>query len=169
MNGSNGAIAYIGIGGNLDEPLRQCHTALDMIGNLPETKLLRASSFYRTSPVGFSSQSDFVNAVAELRTALIPRELLHELQSIEKKMGRRETFRWGPRIIDLDILLYGQEIIAAPDLVIPHPECHRRRFVLVPCCELASYLIHPVFGVSMRGLLQRLDDAHRSQVEIIEE
>jgi len=80
-------------------------------------------------------------------------------------MGRRETVRWGPRIIDLDLLFYGQEILREDDLVIPHPECHRRRFVLTPMCEIASYVIHPAFGVSVRGLLDRLTD--RSRVEIL--
>ncbi|SEM15028.1 2-amino-4-hydroxy-6-hydroxymethyldihydropteridinediphosphokinase [Syntrophus gentianae] len=123
--------------------------------------LLRCSSFYRTEPVGFVDQEDFVNAVAEVRTVLTARALLQALQQIETEMGRVRTTRWGPRIIDLDILLFGQEVVQEGDLVIPHPELHRRRFVLVPLNELASYVIHPSFGVSIQGLMQRLQDESR--------
>lgn len=163
-----GVLAYIGVGSNLDEPLRQCRQAMIEIAAARETRLLRISSYYRTEPVGVSDQGDFINAVAEIRTILPPRELLQALQAIEKQMGRRETFRWGPRIIDLDIILYGMEIITEEGLVIPHPECHRRKFVLVPCCELGSYMIHPVFGVSIQGLLQRVEQVDCRRIERIE-
>jgi len=96
-----------------------------------------------------------------VRTILSPRALLQALLQIEQEMGRVRTIRWGPRIIDLDILLFGQEVLQEEDLVIPHPELHRRRFVLVPLLELASYAIHPAFGVSIRGLMQRLQDDSR--------
>jgi len=103
-------------------------------------------------------QNWFVNAAAEIRTVLSPRDLLKELQHIENSMGRIRTIKGGPRIIDLDLLLYGQEIHEEEGLTVPHPEMHRRLFVLEPLCEIASYLIHPAFGVSMRGLKDRLDD-----------
>jgi len=164
-----GVIAYIGIGGNLGDPRHQCRKAISSIGVLPETKLLRTSSFYRTEPLGFREQPDFINAVAEVRTLQSPRDLLRGLKKIEAEMGREQTHRWGPRIIDLDIILYGQEVVAEDDLVIPHPECHRRRFVLVPCCELAPYAIHPRFGISLRGLLQRLETEKGGRVEAVEE
>jgi 7,8-dihydro-6-hydroxymethylpterin-pyrophosphokinase len=83
------------------------------------------------------------------------------LKGIERQMGRIEGPRWGPRVIDLDLLLYGQEVVAEEGLVIPHPEMHRRRFVLEPLCEIASYVVHPAFGVSLRGLLDRLEDPSR--------
>ena len=102
-------------------------------------------------------QDWFINAVAEIRTALSARRLLEVLQEIERQMGRTEGPRWGPRIIDLDLLLYGREIHQEEGLVIPHPELHRRAFVLVPLCEIASYMIHPAFGVSISGLMQRLE------------
>ena len=121
-------------------------------------KVLRQSSLYRTEPVGFEKQDWFINAVAEIRTVLTPHELLKATQAIEEKRGRVRGPRWGPRVIDLDILLYGQEVVEHDDLVIPHPELHRRRFILEPLCEIASYAIHPVFGVSIRGLMERLHD-----------
>lgn len=169
MNNCGGVIAYIGIGGNLGDPLHNCRKAISSIGILPETKLLRTSSFYRTEPIGFRDQADFINAAVEVRTLLSPRDLLQGLKRIEAEMGRGQTLRWGPRIIDLDIVLYGQEVVAEGDLVIPHPECHRRRFVLVPCCELAPYAIHPRFGISLQGLLQRLDVENGGRVEAVEE
>ena len=156
--GVRGIIAFIGIGSNLRDPAVQCRDAFRRTGAIPEICLLRRSSLYRTEPVGFQDQAWFINAVAEIRTDLPPRKLFEALNEIERKMGRTAGPRWGPRVIDLDLLLYGQEVVAEEDLVIPHPELHRRRFVLEPLCELASYVIHPAFGVSVRGLLDRLTD-----------
>lgn len=153
-----GIIAFIGIGSNLRDPAVQCRDAFRRIGAIPEIRLLRRSSLYRTEPVGPEDQPWFINAVAEIRTDLPPRKLFEALKGIERKMGRTDGPRWGPRVIDLDLLLYGQKVVAEEDLVIPHPELYRRRFVLEPLCELASYVIHPAFGVSVRGLLDRLTD-----------
>ena len=153
-----GIIAFIGIGSNLRDPAVQCRDAVRRIGTIPEIRLLRRSSLYRTEPVGFQDQAWFINAVAEIRTGLRPRKLLDTLKEIEREMGRTDSPRGGPRVIDLDLLLYGQEVVAEEGLIIPHPEMHRRRFVLEPLCELASYMIHPAFGVSVRGLLDRLTD-----------
>jgi len=157
----DGVIAFIGIGSNLANPLEQCRKAVDRIGAADNLHLLRVSSYYRTEPVGISDQDDFVNAVCEIRTDLGHRELIALLKSIETRMGRMESRRWGARIIDLDLLLYGQDVVHEDDLVIPHPEMHKRRFVLVPFCEMASYVIHPAFGISMKGLLDRLEDEKR--------
>ena len=156
--GVRGIIAFIGIGSNLRDPAVQCRDAFRRIGAIPEIRLLRRSSLYRTEPVGFQDQAWFINAVAEIRTGLRPRKLRDTLKGIEREMGRTDGPRWGPRVIDLDLLLYGQEVVAEEGLIIPHPELHRRRFVLEPLCELASYVIHPAFGVSVRGLLDRLTD-----------
>jgi len=153
-----GIIAFIGIGSNLRDPAVQCRDAFRRIGAIPEIRLLRRSSLYRTEPVGPEDQPWFINAVAEIRTDLPPRKLFEALKGIERKMGRTDGPRWGPRVIDLDLLLYGQKVVAEEDLVIPHPELQRRRFILEPLCELASYVIHPAFGVSVRGLLDRLTD-----------
>jgi len=153
-----GVISYIGIGSNLGQPTEHCLEAIEYISSVSGIKLLRCSSLYKTEPVGLKSQDWFVNVVAEVRTLLSPRELLQALMRIEEKMGRVRKTHWGPRIIDLDILLFGQEIVQEDDLIISHPELHKRRFVLVPLNELASYAVHPAFGVSIKGLMQRLQD-----------
>lgn len=162
----HGIICYLGIGSNLDQPAEKCREAFRRIGSARGITLLRCSSLYRTEPVGLKNQPDFVNAVAEVRTSLSPRALLQVLQGIERDMGRVRENHWGPRVIDLDILFYGQEVIQEDELKIPHPELHKRRFVLVPLSELASYVIHPAFGVSIRGLMQRLaDDSRVDRIE----
>jgi len=157
-NGISGIIAFVGIGSNLGNPVEACCEALGRVDRIPGIRLLRCSSLYRTSPLGPQDQPAFINAVAEIRTSLPPTRLLHALKGIEHSMGRSETEKWGPRVIDLDILFYGQEVLQEEGLVIPHPELHRRAFVLVPLGELASYLIHPAFGVSISGLMERLSD-----------
>jgi 2-amino-4-hydroxy-6-hydroxymethyldihydropteridine diphosphokinase len=144
----------------LGDSADQCRKAVDLISRVPRISVLRTSSFYRTEPVGFKEQGWFVNAVMEIRTSFSPEDLLKALQGIEKAIGRvrEETARWGPRIIDIDILFYGQDIVEKEGLFIPHPELHRRRFVLVPLVHIASYVIHPQFGITVKGLLERLDD-----------
>jgi len=153
-------IAYLGIGSNLGDPVRNCREALRQVSTLKGSEVLRRSSLYRTEPVGVEAQDWFVNGVVELRTDFPALQLLKALQWIERSMGRERTERWGPRVIDIDILLFGQQIVHAEGLVIPHPEMHRRRFVLEPMNEIAPYVIHPLYGVSMRGLLDRLEDHH---------
>lgn len=150
--------AYLGIGSNMGDPLANCIFALERLACREGIELLRCSSFYRTEPVGLSPQEWFVNAVVEISTSLRPRPLLATLLEVEKSLGRQRTTKWAPRTLDLDILFYGQEIIREEDLIIPHPELHKRRFVLVPLNELASYLLHPVYCVSVAGLLARLED-----------
>jgi 2-amino-4-hydroxy-6-hydroxymethyldihydropteridine diphosphokinase len=162
-----GIIAFVGIGANLGKPAEACREAIERMGEVPGVRVLRWSSLYRTMPVGPQDQPPFINAVAEIRTDLAPRQLLLILKEIERQMGRTAGPKWGPRIIDLDLLFYGQEVIQEGGLQIPHPELHRRAFVLIPLCELASYLIHPAFGVSIRGLLDRLPE--KGGVEIYEQ
>jgi 2-amino-4-hydroxy-6-hydroxymethyldihydropteridine diphosphokinase len=157
--GARGIIAFIGIGSNLEDPTAQCREAFRRLDSIPGIRVLRRSSLYRTAPVGPENQPFFINAVAEIRTDLPPRKLFEALKEIEGKMGRSEGPRWGPRVIDLDILLYGQQVVVEEGLIIPHPEMHRRRFVLEPLGELASYMVHPGFGISIRGLLDRMTDS----------
>jgi 2-amino-4-hydroxy-6-hydroxymethyldihydropteridine diphosphokinase len=159
-----GIVSFIGVGSNLDDPASRCIEAVHRASAVRGIKVLRTSSLYRTEPVGFMEQEWFVNAVMEIRTVLSPHELLNALRGIEDGMGRARGPKWGPRIIDLDILLYGQEIIQDDTLIIPHPEMHKRRFVLAPLCELASYVIHPGFGISVRGLMNRLVDESRIRI-----
>ncbi|MCK9362820.1 MAG: 2-amino-4-hydroxy-6-hydroxymethyldihydropteridine diphosphokinase [Syntrophales bacterium] len=151
-------VAYIGIGANIGSPVEQCREAVRRLGTMPGITSLRTSSLYRTEPVGPKEQAWFINAVAELKTEIPSRKLFEILKTIEKLMGRTEGMRWGPRVIDLDLLLYGQAIIDEEGLTVPHPELHKRRFVLEPLCEIASYTVHPLFNVSMRGLLDRLSE-----------
>ena len=151
-------ISYLSIGSNLGDPVQNCRDALREISSLKKVQVLRRSSLYRTEPLGSKHQDWFVNGVLEVRTALAAPQLLKALQWVEQTLGRIRTERWGPRTIDIDVLLFGQEIVETGDLVIPHPEMHKRGFVLVPINEIAPYVIHPRYGVSMKGLLDRLED-----------
>ncbi len=151
-------ICYIGIGSNLGNALQNCKDAIESISRVNEIELIRNSSFYKTQPVGIECQNWFVNAVAEIKTTLLAYDLLFVLQTVENAMGRKKETKGGPRIIDLDLLFYGQDVIDEVDLTVPHPEIHKRRFVLEPLGEIASYFIHPAFGISIRGLKNRLQD-----------
>ncbi|MEN6374508.1 MAG: 2-amino-4-hydroxy-6-hydroxymethyldihydropteridine diphosphokinase [Smithella sp.] len=153
-----GVFCYIGIGSNLGDALQNCKEAVKRIALVQGIQLTEASSFYSSEPVGMENQNWFVNAVVEIRTSLSARDLLHVLQDIENVMGRKREIKGGPRIIDLDLLFYGQDVIDENDLTVPHPEIHKRRFVLEPLNEIASFYIHPAFGVSVRGLKDRLND-----------
>jgi 2-amino-4-hydroxy-6-hydroxymethyldihydropteridine diphosphokinase len=158
-------VCYIGIGSNREDTVSNCLKSIELISALEHVKISRMSSLYRTEPVGVQNQAWFINGVLEIETKQKSSILLGMLQNIENAMGRMRKKRWGPRIIDLDILFYGQEIIREENLSIPHPELHTRRFVLVPMNEIAPYVIHPSFGISMKGLLDRLQDT--SAVELI--
>ncbi|MGA8278737.1 MAG: 2-amino-4-hydroxy-6-hydroxymethyldihydropteridine diphosphokinase [Rhodanobacteraceae bacterium] len=134
------AVAYVALGSNLDDPAWQVRRALAALdGKLPGVRLLRHSHLYRSAPWGVLEQPDFVNAVAELATSLSPRRLLDALLRIEREQGReRIGERWGPRLIDLDLLLHGNLTCNEPGLHLPHPRLAERAFVLVPLAELAS-------------------------------
>jgi 2-amino-4-hydroxy-6-hydroxymethyldihydropteridine diphosphokinase len=135
---------YIGLGSNLAEPLQQLRDALAALAQLPDTRLLAHSSFYASDPLGPPDQPRYVNAVAALDTALEPWTLLDALQRIEQEQGRvRKAERWGPRTLDLDILLFGERLIADERLRVPHYHMHARPFVLYPLAELAAELQLP--------------------------
>jgi 2-amino-4-hydroxy-6-hydroxymethyldihydropteridine diphosphokinase len=140
------AQAFVGLGANLGDPAGQIACALEALAALPRTRLLRASSLYRTAPVGHLDQADFVNAVALIETALDPRELLDGLLAIEHAEGRERSFRNAPRRLDLDLLLYDTQVIEAPGLAVPHPRMHERAFVLVPLLEIAPDASIPRHG-----------------------
>ncbi len=129
--------AFIGLGSNLGRPEAQLRRAIAALAELPETRLAAASSLYRSAPVGHADQPDFVNAVAQLSTALTPPVLLAALLGIEKHFGRERSFRNAPRTLDLDLLLYDAHILAEPGLELPHPRMHQRAFVLAPLVEIA--------------------------------
>jgi 2-amino-4-hydroxy-6-hydroxymethyldihydropteridine diphosphokinase len=166
IQGAGGITCFVGLGANIGQPAVQCDEATEKMNATDGIRVVRRSSLYRSEPVGYQEQDWFVNAVVEIRTTLQPGELLQTLLAIERLMGRHRAARWGPRIIDLDILLYGQQIIEGPDMVIPHPAFHKRRFVLAPFHEIAPYVIHPAFGVSIHGLLGRLRDNRK--VKLVE-
>ncbi len=140
-------LAHVGLGSNLDEPIRQVERAIEQIATLPSTRLLRRSRLYRTSPWGIREQPDFINAVCEIETGLAPRDLLRQLLAIEQRGGRvRDGARWGPRVIDLDLLLYDGRTSHEPGLELPHPRMHERAFVLVPLADLDAGLEIPGRG-----------------------
>lgn len=138
--------------GNKQENLRAAKAALS-----PDVVIRRESAIYVTSPWGYLDQPDFLNQVVEIETALEPFTLLRTLKNIESELGRVKTFRFGPRLIDLDILFYGQRIIQDDALQIPHPRIQERAFVLLPLCEIAPDFMHPLLKKSMKDLLSELD------------
>jgi len=152
-------IAYIGLGSNLADPAAQVARALIALADLPQTRCVRASRLYRSAPWGVREQPAFVNAVAALETVLAPRALLEGLLAIERRAGReRGAERWGPRVLDLDLLLYGTQTVHEPGLNVPHPHLAERAFVLVPLAEIAPGLQVPGAGPIER-LLAGVDAA----------
>jgi 2-amino-4-hydroxy-6-hydroxymethyldihydropteridine diphosphokinase len=151
-----GHIAYIGIGSNLGDKLEQCERAISEILKVNHHKLLAKSSFFKTQPVGYTSQDWFVNGVIKIETDLEPFDLFRMLKAIESRLGRLKTFRWGPRSIDLDILFFDETEIQTEELQIPHPLIHERQFVLIPLAEIDPGLIHPVLRKTVQELLENL-------------
>ena len=148
--------AYIALGSNLEQPQRQLQAGFDALARLPHTELLAQSSLYRSAPVGYVNQPDFVNAVVAIRTELSPRALLDALLAIEREQGRVRAFPDAPRTLDLDIALYGKCVTSEPGLSLPHPRMHERAFVLVPLAEIAPDVLVPGYG-RVRDLLHRVD------------
>ena len=149
--------AWLGLGSNLQGPAAQLRLALDKLTQIDGIEILKVSGFYRTPAWGDEQQDDFINAVAQIETSLAPVPLLKALQSVENEMGRtRSGRRWGPRVIDIDLLLHGDLQLRTPELELPHPRMHERAFVLVPLCELDAGLRIPGHGVA-GDVLQTLD------------
>ncbi|CAA9329794.1 MAG: 2-amino-4-hydroxy-6-hydroxymethyldihydropteridinepyrophosphokinase [uncultured Lysobacter sp.] len=139
---------FVGLGANLGDACASVLAALDALDSAPGTKIVRASSLYRTRAWGKVDQPDFINAVARLETSLPPLELLGALLAIERAAGRDRSSasRWGPRTLDLDLLLYGEQVIEVPGLRVPHPHLHERAFALVPLLEIAPEVVIPGIG-----------------------
>ncbi len=129
--------AFIALGSNLQDPQAQVERALQTIANTLNIKLIKASSLFKTAPIGYDNQPDFINAVAEIETDLSPLALLHTLLAIEAKHGRERPFPNAPRVLDLDVLLYGNIEINTAELTLPHPRMHTRGFVMLPLAEIA--------------------------------
>ena len=149
-------IAYIGIGSNLGDKLFNCTYAIKKISQLSRCEVAGCSAVFKTEPEGVTGQDWYANCVAQVRVTQSPSQLLTGLRGIESDMGRVRRKRWEARIIDLDILLFGQEVIESDNLIIPHPLLHKRRFVLEPLSQLAPHLVHPVLKLTISQLLNKL-------------
>jgi 2-amino-4-hydroxy-6-hydroxymethyldihydropteridine diphosphokinase len=159
--------AYIGFGSNLGNRLYNCKNAIAALRTLPRCYLLKVSSFYETSPIGVVEQPAFINGVILLETVEDAHWLLRQMLEIEKTFGRIRTLKWGPRSIDLDLLFFDDQIINTPELSVPHPFLHERRFVLEPLNELAPDFRHPSLGRRVADLLHDLPDGEE-RVEVLE-
>jgi 2-amino-4-hydroxy-6-hydroxymethyldihydropteridine diphosphokinase len=158
--------AYLSLGSNLGDRAANIERALTMLA-AAGVRMIRRSSLYKTEPVDFTAQGWFLNLAAEVETALMPRQLLHAIRRVEQEMGRRRIVPAGPRVLDIDILLYGTSIVRTAELEVPHPRMAQRRFVLVPMAEIAPGLRHPVLKLTMLELLASTQD--RSQVVRLQE
>jgi 2-amino-4-hydroxy-6-hydroxymethyldihydropteridine diphosphokinase len=156
--------AYIGIGSNLGDRLKHCTGAVERISRLKGCTLSGGSAWYQTQPVGVAGQGWYLNGVIAVDVGIPARKLMKDLLDLEEEMGRVREERWEARVIDLDILLFGSEVIDEEGLTVPHPRMHLRRFVLVPLAELAPELIHPVLGVRVENLLERLPEDDQAVV-----
>lgn len=148
---------YISLGSNLNQPIEQLKTAILSLQQILHTRFISVSRFYQTIPIGLKNQPDFINAVACLETTLTPKALLSNLQAIENNQGRIRKQKNGPRTLDLDILLYGKNVISEEGLTIPHPRLQERAFVLIPLLEIAPALLLPN-GQSAENCLLNLGD-----------
>ena len=151
-------MAYIGIGSNLANPVAQVQEAIEELGAIPDSILIARSSLYSSKPMGAAGQPDYVNAVVAIDTVLSAQALMQALQNIERRQGRERTGeKWGPRILDLDLLLYGGRVIDTADLTVPHPGLHERDFVLVPLEEIAGDINIPGRGM-LSALISRCEN-----------
>lgn len=155
------ALVYLGLGSNLGDRMANLMAARQGVAVFPQTSLLRNAPVYETRPVGGpAGQSPFFNSVSLVETTLTPFDLLAETQKLERRLGRRreaETVRWGPRVIDIDILLWDDVVMDYGDLVLPHPRLASRAFALLPLADLDPDLLHPMLDLTVRELLERID------------
>jgi 2-amino-4-hydroxy-6-hydroxymethyldihydropteridine diphosphokinase len=161
------AKTYLSLGSNLGNKLRFLKEAISKIGESNKIAINRVSSVYETQPVGYEEQEWFLNLVIEIKTSLVPRDLLDHVLSVEDQMGRKREIKWGPRNIDIDILLYDNQVMQSDRLTLPHPRMHERRFVLLPLAEIAPQLIHPQLKKSVKELLEGCED--KSKVRLTTE
>jgi 2-amino-4-hydroxy-6-hydroxymethyldihydropteridine diphosphokinase len=158
---------YISAGSNMGDRLSNCRKGFEALQASGDTVVRRYSRFYKTEPVDYTDQEWFVNAVVEVETSLDPPSLLERLQAIQRQAGRvRDRIRFGPRILDLDIILFDDLVLNSPTLVIPHPRMHERRFVLKPICDINPGSMHPVLKKNAAELLDNLEDAGQGMIEM---
>lgn len=154
---------YLGIGSNMGDKEQHIRDAIAVFSGHSKCRNVEVSSLYTTKPYGVTEQDDFVNGVFSVETLLLPEEILMLIQEIETMQNRVRTMHWGPRTIDVDILFYDDAVIGTKELMIPHPEIAKRDFVLIPLCELAEFMVHPVSGKRMKELLEELTGADYEQ------
>lgn len=148
---------YISIGSNIGDLLSNCCQAIEVLRSDPDIHVIERSPFYRTAPVDFLEQNWFLNAALKLQTAMPPAQLLKRMQAVQCNLGRKaDTVRFGPRIIDLDIIFYGDLVLETAGLVLPHPRMHKRRFVLQPIYDIDPTVMHPGLGQNVQELLNQL-------------
>lgn len=156
--GASRDLVYLSLGSNMGDRGANLLEAVDALGRLDRTAVLQQSAWYETAPYGYEDQPDFLNAAIEIETAFEPLELLKMVKAIESRLGREDGPRWGPRIIDIDIVLWGARQVSLENLTIPHAEFRRRAFVLVPLAEIAAQEIDPISGLTIEVLLDAVDD-----------
>jgi len=160
--------AYISAGSNIGDKLLNCKKGISALAESGAAVIKAWSNFYRTSPVDYKDQDWFVNAAVKIETALDPSGLLKEMVAIQARAGRKfDAVRFGPRILDLDIILYDDAVVNSPGLTIPHPRMHQRRFVLKPLCDIDPLVVHPVLKKNLKYLLDTLDDDEQKTVMCI--
>ena len=159
--------AFVGVGSNLGQKQDNCIRGIAALTSVGHSRLLNRSRLYRTSPVDYLNQDWFVNCAVQIETCLDPFELLTVLQDIQKNAGRVQNIvRFGPRILDMDIIFFDAAVIEHPDLTLPHPRMHLRRFVLKPLCDMDPTLRHPILNQTVQHLLDNLEEAGQGIVEI---
>lgn len=152
------AVIHLLLGSNVGDRMKQLEKARELVeGRIG--KIVKKSKIYETQPWGENQQDDFLNQALEVDTKLKPKKVLEKIAEIEKLMEREETYKWGPREIDIDILMYEDEMICEMDLTIPHPFLHERKFTLIPLAEIAPELYHPIMGATILDLLLECEDS----------
>jgi 2-amino-4-hydroxy-6-hydroxymethyldihydropteridine diphosphokinase len=159
-------IAYISVGSNIGDKLENCQRGIKALTESGTSRVLAQSCIYTTEPVDYEDQDWFINTMVKLETSHDPYQLLDQIELIQRAAGRiKDSVRFGPRILDMDIILYDDRIIDSERLVVPHPRMHKRRFVLKPICDIDPSIIHPVLKKEMQFLLKRLGDDQQKVFE----